>query len=87
MIAAKKPDENLRLCIDPHYLNLALKWSHYPRPLIEEIIPELSKAKIFSKLKLIWKKAFFQFELNEEYSTTDCLSDTLGALSLAQNAL
>ena len=28
MIADKKPDGNIRLCIDPHYLNLALKRSH-----------------------------------------------------------
>ena len=32
MIAAKKPDGNIRLCIGPHYLNLALKRSHYPLP-------------------------------------------------------
>ena len=32
MIAAKKPDRNIRLCIDAHYLNLALKRSHYPLP-------------------------------------------------------
>ena len=52
MIAAKKPDGNIRLCIDPHYLNLALKRSHYPLPVIEEILPELSKAKVFSKVEL-----------------------------------
>ena len=36
MIAALKPDGNIRLCIDPHYLNLALNGSHYPLPVIEE---------------------------------------------------
>ena len=36
MIAAKKPDGNIRLCIDPHYLNLASNGSHYPLPVIEE---------------------------------------------------
>ena len=40
MIAAKKPDGNIRLCIDPHYLSLALKRSHYPLPVIGEILPE-----------------------------------------------
>ena len=40
MIAAKKPDGNIRLCIDPHNLNPALKRSHYPLPIIEEILPE-----------------------------------------------
>ena len=36
IIAAKKPDRNIRLCIDPHYLNLALNGSHYPLLVIEE---------------------------------------------------
>ena len=62
MIAAKKPDGNIRLCIDPHYLNLALKRSHYPLPVIEEILPELAKAKVFSKGDLK------EVELDEESS-------------------
>ena len=66
MIAAKKPDGNIRLCIDPHYLNPALKRSHYPLPIIEEILPELSKAKVFSKVDL--KEGFLQAELDEESS-------------------
>ena len=36
MIAAKKPDGNICLRIDPRYLNLALKQSHYPLLVIEE---------------------------------------------------
>ena len=66
IFAAKKPDGNIRLCINPHYLNLALKRSHYPLPVIEEILPELSKAKVFSKVDL--KEGFLQFELDEESS-------------------
>ena len=66
MIAAKKPDGNICLCIDPHYLNLALKQSHYPLPIIEEILPELSKAKVFSKDEL--KEGFRQVDLHEESS-------------------
>ena len=56
----------IRLCIDPHYLHLALKRSHYPLPVIEEILPELSKAKVFSKVDL--KEGFLQVELDEESS-------------------
>ena len=63
MIAAKKPDGNIRLSIDPYFLNLALKRSHYPLPVIEEILPERSKAKVFSKVHL--KEVFLQAELDE----------------------
>ena len=66
MIATKKPDGNIRLCIDPRHLNRALKRSHCPLPVIEEILPELSKAKVFSKVDL--KEGFLQVELDEESS-------------------
>ena len=66
MIAAKKPDGDIRLCNDPHHLNITLKRSHYPLPVIEEILPELSKAKVFSKVDL--KEGFLQVELDEESS-------------------
>lgn len=46
-VVVRKGDK-LRLCIDPKDLNKALKRSHYPMPMIEEILPELSKAKVFS---------------------------------------
>ena len=36
MIATLKPNGSIRLCIDPHYLNQALKRSHYPLPVIED---------------------------------------------------
>ena len=38
---------NLRVCIDPQHLNKALKRSHYPLPVIEDILPELADVKVF----------------------------------------
>ena len=60
----------LRLCIDPRDLNKALKRSHYPMPTIEEVLPELSKAKIFSVADA--KNGFWQIKLDEpsSYLTT-----------------
>ena len=46
-VVVRKGDK-LRLCIDPKDLNKAVKRSHYPMPTIEEILPELTKAKVFS---------------------------------------
>ena len=74
MIAAKKPDGNIRLCNDPHHLNLTL--SHYPLPVIEEFLPELSKPKVFSKVDL--KEGFLQFELDEESSKLTVFQTPLG---------
>ena len=66
MITTMKPDGNIRLCIDPHHLNRELKRSHYPLPIIEEILPELTKAKVFTKADL--REGFLQIELDDTSS-------------------
>ncbi|XP_015760049.1 PREDICTED: uncharacterized protein K02A2.6-like [Acropora digitifera] len=40
LVVAEKPNGKLRLCIDPVHLNKALKRSHYPLPVIEDVLPE-----------------------------------------------
>ena len=52
VITEKKNTEDLRFCIDPRPLNKVLKRELHRLPVIEDILPELSKAKVFSKLDL-----------------------------------
>ncbi|KAK3702062.1 hypothetical protein QZH41_004210 [Actinostola sp. cb2023] len=66
MIAVMKPNGTVRLCIDPQHLNQALKRCHYPLPIIEELLPELTKARVFSKADL--KEGFLLVQLDEESS-------------------
>lgn len=47
---ALKHDNSLRICLDPQKLNQSLKRCPHKIPTIEEISPQLSKAKYFSKL-------------------------------------
>ena len=54
------------MCIDPQHLNKALKRSHYPLPVIEDILPELADIKVFSKAYL--KDGFLQIQLDQESS-------------------
>ena len=61
-----KPSGKLRLCIDPKPLNIALKRRHYPLPVVEDILPELSNVKVLSKADL--KDGFLQCQLDEESS-------------------
>ena len=68
-----------------HYLNLALKRSHYPLPIIEEILPELSKAKVFSKVDL--KEGFPQVELDEESSQLTVFQTPWGRYRFADDIL
>lgn len=63
LVIVKKTNGSLRICIDPTHLNKAIKRQHYPIPTIEEIIPNLNKAKIFSLLDA--KNGFWQVPLND----------------------
>ena len=49
MVAILKPNK-LQLCIDPRDLNKAIKRPKYHMPMLEEILPTLTKAKVFTVL-------------------------------------
>ena len=52
LAVAVKKSGALRICIDPRPLNAALKRERYQLPVLEDILPELSKAKVFSIVDL-----------------------------------
>ena len=66
LVVTEKPNGKLRVCIDPQHLHKALKRSHYPLPVMEDILPELTNVKVFSKADL--KDGFLQIQLDEESS-------------------
>jgi len=47
MVIIAKPGK-LRICLDPRDLKKALKRPKYQMPTLEEILPQLAKAKVFS---------------------------------------
>ncbi|XP_064107989.1 uncharacterized protein K02A2.6-like [Macrobrachium nipponense] len=53
MVVAEKENKDLRICIDPQALNKSLKREHLPTPVIDDILPQLSKAKVFSFFDLV----------------------------------
>ena len=65
MVTIMKPGK-LRLCIDPRDLNRAIKQPKYQMLTLEELLPTLSKAKIFSVLDA--KDGFHQVQLDKEIS-------------------
>ena len=65
MVMAAKPGK-IRICLDPRDLNKALKRPKYQMPTLEEILPQLAKAKVFSTLDA--KDGFSQIGLEEESS-------------------
>ena len=64
MVTAKKPNGDIRICIDPKDLNKALQRGHYPIPTIDDVLPQLNNAKVFSTVDL--KCGFWQVKLDDE---------------------
>ena len=55
MVVVSKSNGKIRHCIDPKPLNQALRRNHYPLPEIDDLLPELSKAKaclVWSMLRM-----------------------------------
>lgn len=50
LVAVEKPDNTLRICIDPRDLNKAVKRPHYNLPTTEEILARMSNAKYLTEL-------------------------------------
>lgn len=75
MVMVVKPNK-LRICIDPKDLNKAVKRSHYPLPTIEDILPKLYRAKIFSVLDA--RNRFWHIESDEESSLLTTFNTPFG---------
>ncbi|KAL9970565.1 hypothetical protein ACROYT_G022964 [Oculina patagonica] len=65
LVAVQKPGK-LRVCIDPRDLNRAIKRPKYPMPTVEEVLPKLANAKVFTVLDA--KDGFHQVKLDKESS-------------------
>ena len=66
MVTATKSNGDIRVCIDPQVLNKALKREFHPIPVVDDVLPELSKAKVFSSFDL--KNGYWQCSLDSESS-------------------
>ena len=52
VVIASKKSGALRICIDPRPLNQALKTETYQLPVLDDLMPDLAKAKVFSTVDL-----------------------------------
>ena len=65
MVTVVKPDK-LRICIDPKDHNRAIKRPKYQIPILDEVLPNLANAKVFSVLDA--KDGFHQVKLDKSSS-------------------
>eukprot|EP00057_Strongylocentrotus_purpuratus_P027755 XP_011682229.1 PREDICTED: uncharacterized protein K02A2.6-like [Strongylocentrotus purpuratus] len=66
LVCVNKANNKLRICLDPQDLNKAVRRNHYPMKIIEDILPDLTKAKVFSVVDA--KNGFWHVELEEDSS-------------------
>ena len=64
IVVVKKPNGDVRVCLDPLDLNKAVKREHYPLRTVEEVVATLAEARVFSTLDAI--SGFYQIRLPEE---------------------
>ena len=65
MVVVAKP-QKIRICLDPKDLNRAIQRPKFQMPTLEELLPELSKAQIFSSFDA--KDGSYQVSLDEDSS-------------------
>ncbi len=68
-VIVEKPNTGkLRICLNPKYLNQAIKREHFHLPTVEEIASRLSGASVFSKLNAT--HGHWQIPLDDQLLTT-----------------
>ncbi len=76
MVIATKKSGDLRLCIDPRPLNKALRRETLQMPVLDELLPELTQAKVFSTVDL--RSGFWHCTLNEKSSSLTTFATPFG---------
>ena len=76
MVATKKKNGDVRICLDPRDLNRALQRPHYPMRTANDVASRLGNAKVFSTMDA--KAGFWQIRLDEESSRRTTFSTPYG---------
>ena len=76
LVTATKESGDLRLCLDPKQLNKALKRGRYPLPIIDDVLPDLSRAKVFTKVDA--RNGYWHVQLDDESSKLTTLDTPFG---------
>ena len=76
LVVTTKKSGALRVCVDPRPLNKALKRETYQMPVLDEVLPELAQAKVFSTADL--RSGFWHCVLDDESSLLTTFSTPYG---------
>lgn len=76
LVVVEKPNGSLRLCLDPKFLNQAIKKDYFSIPTLNDLKSKLFGAQYFTVLDL--KDGFYQIQLTEESSKLCSFSTPFG---------
>ena len=76
IVVAVKKSAELGVCIDPRPLNTVLKRERYQIPVIDDLVPDLTYARVFTKVDLA--SAFWHLKLDRESSMLTTFSRQYG---------
>ncbi|XP_052819930.1 uncharacterized protein K02A2.6-like [Mya arenaria] len=76
MVVAEKANGKIRICLDPRDLNKAIQRPHYPLRTLDDILPQLSGAKYFTKLDA--RSGYWALKLERESSFLTCFNTLYG---------
>ena len=75
-VATTKKNGDIRICIDPQRLNQALMRERYKMPTLDELLPDLSEAKVFTKVDL--SSAYWHLVLDDDSSKLTAMITPFG---------
>jgi hypothetical protein len=76
IVVVKKPNDKIRICLDPQTLNNNILREHYKLPTFDELTREMKGSKYFSVLDA--NKGFWQIELTEAASRLTTFATPFG---------
>ena len=76
LVIVEKPNEKLRICLNPRSLNQAIKREHLHLPTAEKLFSQMSGAKCFSKLDA--SSGYWQIKVDRESSNLLTFGTTIG---------
>lgn len=66
LVIATKESGDLRLCLDPQQLNKALKRERYPLPVMDDVLSDLSRAKVLTKIDA--RNGYWHVQIDDQSS-------------------
>ena len=76
LVVATKESGILRLCLDPQQMNKALKRERSPLPAIDDVLPDLSRAKVFTKINA--RNGYWHVQLDDQSSKLTTFNTSYG---------